>query len=1211
MDNMADAMDWRVDTPPKVYYTSNSQPPKRVRDESPQEEQQLEQERGTPSRFAAARSAPAGSASIDTQLPPIGNGFTREDFLNFGQHELLMDDHYRRLNSRDLVAGIPAANSPPAFRPMYYLLDQSTLGLPLPPQPNLNQQAQEQWWQCCANAIATVTVLVTTVTMKYARLLGDCTLRVGRYTYQNRGRATQTITAFTEGATATKRRIIEFVRPRPQSPRRRSPPRVINRPHPHMTSTRIRLENKERAKREALEAAAMDITDSTTGDFEPLMSGALPCPEDFQPSISGGIQSPSGFRPILSNVASASADFHFPMPGGMLEDVIPTTSNTPSVPTGANSGQSTTTSQGIHPYEGSPDSDMNGTILATTPTKVTRDDLSEPWETSTLDIPYNSDSDMDEPMSEDDDHETPTMDEMDLEVGLPVNSAQWATIAELQRLSAEEDESGMDLTLECDEPSSLENSQVPQPAYSGLSNLICSPPNQALFNHPGQTPQSALSGLSNSIWSQTPQSAFSGLRNSILSPPNQASFMNSDQPQSSPLSDVPSDFDTTPPATTPARRSPKKSVGFYESPKTGRPVNRVKKYYIGESMAHPVSSSPPKGSEGSSISSTVDSDTSVYDDDPILEAAAAAHGRSLAQANPTSAVIMSRSSLILAMNDDTPAGKPDPAGNIHKTTCVPVSIGHTAVEIAGSVGCMPTDASLILHGSPDIGLTESEIVGAVGSMPAAASPPFNGPILAPIHNNQCVTRKTRRRAGAPSFTVTAQGSPIKRKSRSPPRSAKSLSRLSMESMLMQENASPRLKSAIRPATTSATTPAGLMSHITEDEHVLPAESSVGSFRKDASAGREETSQKQDTAIECVATPGSQSSTSNQSTPQQDLTDQLGSMRVSDRRLSSRTKKKELEEAKLREEEKQRVTDEKARKEREEAEAAAEKARLEKEKAEEAARAAKKAEEERKRNSAREIPVEKVIQPLAADWEAKVDAAMAKQRNIVIAKSSIGTALTRKDFGTLFPQAGKDPAHGWLNDEIIMAYLQAVVDHGREISGYKDGDVPKYHAFNTFFFKNIRDKGVQSVKRWATRAKIGGKNLESVERVFIPVHSGAHWTLLVISPMAHTIEYFDSMGGAAAPYTKAAKDWLKQEMGKSYKEEEWKIVLPEGGGPQQSNSSDCGVFTVTTAKMVLLGIDPTAYSSRDIPLQRKRMVAELMNGGFTADFAPNFTFGTSE
>ncbi|KAI9871093.1 MAG: Smt3-specific protease [Pleopsidium flavum] len=283
---------------------------------------------------------------------------------------------------------------------------------------------------------------------------------------------------------------------------------------------------------------------------------------------------------------------------------------------------------------------------------------------------------------------------------------------------------------------------------------------------------------------------------------------------------------------------------------------------------------------------------------------------------------------------------------------------------------------------------------------------------------------------------------------------------------------------------------------------------------------------------------------------------------------------------------------------------AEEARLAKarRKAEERAKKEAEAEEERKKKSERRMPTEKVIKPLSAEWEKKVDAALAAGDGAQLATTSTGNTLKRKDFGTVLPVAGRDRAGGWLNDEIITGYLQAVVDHGQAMTNSTGrGKTPKYYAFNTFFYSNIRDKGVESVKRWATKGRIGGKALLDVERVFIPVHEHSHWTNIVVGPMARTIEYFDSMGGSPRRYIANVKAWLEQELGPAYVEEEWAVV--NSSSPQQQNGLDCGVFAATTAKMIMLGINPMAYGHEDIPTQRRRMVAELLNGGFHGVFEP--------
>ncbi|KAI9821938.1 MAG: Smt3-specific protease [Pycnora praestabilis] len=300
------------------------------------------------------------------------------------------------------------------------------------------------------------------------------------------------------------------------------------------------------------------------------------------------------------------------------------------------------------------------------------------------------------------------------------------------------------------------------------------------------------------------------------------------------------------------------------------------------------------------------------------------------------------------------------------------------------------------------------------------------------------------------------------------------------------------------------------------------------------------------------------------------------------------------------EEEERIRKEKERKRKEFEEEQAQK--KVKEVAEQLARKAREAEEERKKRTGRIQSKENPIKELTLEWEEKVDAIMAMGFHATeLAKTSMGTSLGRRDFGTILPGTG-DRTGGWLNDEVVNGYIQAVVDYGLEKTGTQKrlGITPKYHAFNTFFYKNLREKGPSSVSRWASRAKIGGKDLLKVERIFIPVHEKSHWTLIVVSPMSRTIEYFDSLNGAPKRFIDHVKQWLRAELGAAYDEDTWSVL--GSASPQQENGVDCGVFAATTAKMVMLGFDPMSYSQYDIPLQRRRMVAELLNGGFQGDFA---------
>ncbi|GIJ86337.1 hypothetical protein Asppvi_005224 [Aspergillus pseudoviridinutans] len=237
-----------------------------------------------------------------------------------------------------------------------------------------------------------------------------------------------------------------------------------------------------------------------------------------------------------------------------------------------------------------------------------------------------------------------------------------------------------------------------------------------------------------------------------------------------------------------------------------------------------------------------------------------------------------------------------------------------------------------------------------------------------------------------------------------------------------------------------------------------------------------------------------------------------------------------------------------------------------------------------------------VRPLPPKWETKVSEIKSMPNNRQIATTLSGDPLTKRDLATCYtPMA-------WLNDEIINSYLALIVDYLRRSHGNAGRhDKPRFHAFNTFFFSNLRDKGYQSVRRWATRAKIGGEALLNVDTVFIPVHNSAHWTLIVVRPGERTIEHFDSLGSLSRRHVGLVQGWLRAELASRYVEEEW-TVLPSIS-PQQDNGSDCGVFLLSTAKAVAIGLEPLSYGAKDIVVLRRKIVAELMNGGLEGDFDP--------
>ncbi|ERF74280.1 hypothetical protein EPUS_01967 [Endocarpon pusillum Z07020] len=247
-----------------------------------------------------------------------------------------------------------------------------------------------------------------------------------------------------------------------------------------------------------------------------------------------------------------------------------------------------------------------------------------------------------------------------------------------------------------------------------------------------------------------------------------------------------------------------------------------------------------------------------------------------------------------------------------------------------------------------------------------------------------------------------------------------------------------------------------------------------------------------------------------------------------------------------------------------------------------AEAQKRKEEERQRN------LEKAkISSLSEEWEDKVRKAV---------RAGFAPDYTAADFARVVPPQQGRFTDSWLNDESVNGYLKlATKFHNTK----HPSAIPKSHAFPSFMLKQVAEKGYRGVERWARRAKIGGADLLQTHTIFIPVNNGSHWTLMVVYPGARTAHYYDSMDRTRSnngrQWFDLLKIWLRGELGTHYNEREWSFFDKQS--PQQNNSSDCGVFAITTAKMLILGADVLGYGPNDIPLQRKRIVAELVNGDF--------------
>lgn len=575
--------------------------------------------------------------------------------------------------------------------------------------------------------------------------------------------------------------------------------------------------------------------------------------------------------------------------------------------------------------------------------------------------------------------------------------------------------------------------------------------------------------------------------------------------------------------TSPRTPLEKKTVGFYSSPKTGRPVIGVKRFTIGESMSHPSPISSHDDSTLSTLSSldSIDSNEELHLGDPTSSEQAEIDAQLFQEAT---AYMVNQSAFTVQPS------------NQHGSS--PLSTVMDSGSLLMQPGGQPESSSAYSDEKPN------------------NIPPQDG---------------------------QQESSPASNKDK--PASLPAPPCDQADSLHPQDN--PQGSSPNSNSKESGSLP------LQDDPH---GSSPVPTTKEPDSLPVQPLDPKDDDIL--VDTPKKASRPEPQ-TPPVNLSSKLESLNLSGRRSSDRQRNREEEAQRLQVEREELAAKEKARKDKEDAEV---RAQLERE-----------AEEENRRSGARRMPREKVIQPLSAEWESKLSAALGRRMNDEIAISSAGVPITRRAIGKVLPQpgTGDDPA-GWLNDEIIAGYLQAIADYGNG-PGHRRGNTPKVHAFSTYFYTKLKSAGYDAVIRWAKRAKIGGKDLEKVEWVFVPVNVGGnHWTMLAVSPVRKTIEYFDSLHGSSERPIETIKVWLKGELKSAWKEDEWRVLEDEryvgrGKGPTQNNGSDCGVFSLTTAKMITLKVDPMHITPSDMPLQRKRLVAELIHGSFSGEFEPHVVF----
>ncbi|KAK3371437.1 hypothetical protein B0T24DRAFT_531935 [Lasiosphaeria ovina] len=242
----------------------------------------------------------------------------------------------------------------------------------------------------------------------------------------------------------------------------------------------------------------------------------------------------------------------------------------------------------------------------------------------------------------------------------------------------------------------------------------------------------------------------------------------------------------------------------------------------------------------------------------------------------------------------------------------------------------------------------------------------------------------------------------------------------------------------------------------------------------------------------------------------------------------------------------------------------------------------------------------LVTPLQPDWDAKVDRAASRDSfSANLAQAVDGSNLTGRDMSMLIPPTE------WLNDNVInasLAHLAKRINAVNDNAGDGRDQAPKCAALSSFFYPRINSAGPNSAGRVMRQANIRAPFFLDIDTILVPICNGSHWTLGVVRPTRRTVTHMDSMrADGSTEVTGVLLNWVKATLGQAFVESDWKVV--DYAAPRQTNGWDCGVFTITNAICIAAGLDPRhAYTSRELPLQRRRLAAVLLNQGFHGDFS---------
>ncbi|KAM6356367.1 LOW QUALITY PROTEIN: sentrin-specific protease 2-like [Alca torda] len=213
-------------------------------------------------------------------------------------------------------------------------------------------------------------------------------------------------------------------------------------------------------------------------------------------------------------------------------------------------------------------------------------------------------------------------------------------------------------------------------------------------------------------------------------------------------------------------------------------------------------------------------------------------------------------------------------------------------------------------------------------------------------------------------------------------------------------------------------------------------------------------------------------------------------------------------------------------------------------------------------------------------EREVIAALGKGEPDEVLSCAFNLKVTREDIHTLRKLC-------WLNDEVVNFYMGLVMARSKK-EGY-----PSVHAFSSLFYEKLASGGYKAVGRLTRRVDVFKKEL-----ILVPINLSLHWALAVIDMRKKTVKYFDSLGQGGDEICETLLKYLQEASREKRKGglnvSEWTLHSMEPHEiPQQSNGSDCGVFTCQYANYISRD-KPMTFTKIHVPHFREKMVWEILH-----------------